>query len=725
MKYFNIVLFLCGIYSFLSCTDEDNIVPFLIEKDGNNFFDGINFLSEKGERKIVFETNMDWSIVSNMKWCEVEPCTGGKGINTVLIKVDKNTTYDDRTANIILTSGEIEQKIVVNQLKLNSLILDKTSYELGYKREVIDVVVNSNIAYEVFIPKEYQNWIHRCDTRGLTSSTMRFIVDENIEYVKREGKILFLNDSISTELNICQKGTGIVTIEEKNGGTLNNILLNYNTSEITHLKVEGVMNNDDLGAINSLQNLQVLDISNVDFPKIVRGVTKVNKIKLPSSLVEIGEEAFEDCSFDTIFIPKSVEVIGNRAFLDCKNLRKVIFEEGSKLSKIEGGWYSRISDATGVFDNCINLEEINIPANVKVIKGGAFHNCLKLKNVFFCKNSTLEEIEGEYIYREYRGAFADCNSLVSINLPKSLKKIGPCAFRGCQKMKSVNFESGSLLNEISGGYTADQESGFGAFFNCSSLTEITIPSNVESISSSAFQRCYSLKKVNFEKPSKLRYIAGGTGGGLSSYDILNYFGAFADCSSLESIDIPASVEIISETAFKNCRNLKSVSFEPQSSLKKIEGSYIENKGVVAYYGVFSGCSSLKEINIPASVEIIESTAFKGCSSLEKVTFETKSKLQFIEGDNNGTEQGAFYSCKNLTNFDASNCTMLKEIGESTFYGNVNLSLFQLGTALPPTVGKRAFQGIDDNAILKVPAEAINNYLNSNWNLFFDEINSLK
>lgn len=135
-----------------------------------------------------------------------------------------------------------------------------------------------------------------------------------------------------------------------------------------------------------------------------------------------------------------------------------------------------------------------------------------------------------------------------------------------------------------------------AFYN-SLLTSILIPANVELIDQSAFQDCSRLAELKFEQGSKLTIIKGGY-----------YNGAFANCSALISVEIPANVETIEAAAFAGCTNLASVTFEENSNLKIIKGGYsslYEHND----YGAFTDCTALKSIEIPASVEIIEVSAF--------------------------------------------------------------------------------------------------------------------
>ena len=234
-----------------------------------------------------------------------------------------------------------------------------------------------------------------------------------------------------------------------------------------------------------------------------------------------------------------------------------------------------------------------------------------------------------------------------------------------------------------------------AFRGCSNLWKVTIPVNVESMTFNNFKGCVSLKTITFEKGSKLKAF---TGGHDNNYKIL---GAFLDCKSLTTIEIPASVESLG-TAFKGS-SLRTITFEKGSKLKSITGGY-QNKD--NYSGALSDCKALTFIEIPASVETIEIAAFKGCSSLEMITFEKGSKLESISGVR---DLGAFDGAINLTTVDMSECTQVKRIDEYTFYGNSNLRLFKIGTEIPPTCKDYTFYNINPYSVLKVPSGCTDAY----------------
>ena len=106
--------------------------------------------------------------------------------------------------------------------------------------------------------------------------------------------------------------------------------------------------------------------------------------------------------------------------------------------------------------------------------------------------------------------------------------------------------------------------GFSAFYDCDSLTSVTIPNSVTSIESDAFRGCRSLTSVNI--PNSVTSIG-------------NY--AFDSCSGLTSIVIPNSVTSIGDCAFYDCSGLKSV--ELPNSLVDIGRS------------AFCGCPNISEV----------------------------------------------------------------------------------------------------------------------------------
>ena len=177
--------------------------------------------------------------------------------------------------------------------------------------------------------------------------------------------------------------------------------------------------------------------------------------------------------------------------------------------------------------------------------------------------------------------------------------------------------------ELSGAYSVKEGTKIicdSAFWYCSSLSEIVIPSSVTSIGDSTFYGCNSLSEIVI--PSSVTSIGDRA---FSSCDSLSEIvipssvtsigkSAFRGCNSLSEIVIPSSVTSICDWAFWNCRSLSEI----------VIPSSVTSIGKGAFYV----CDSLSEIVIPSSVTSIGDSAFYGC----KFPDNLKQELIFRFGD---------------------------------------------------------------------------------------------
>ena len=172
-------------------------------------------------------------------------------------------------------------------------------------------------------------------------------------------------------------------------------------------------------------------------------------------------------------------------------------------------------------------------------------------------------------------AFYGCSGLTSLTIPSSVTSIGNEAFHGCSGLTSLVIPSG--VTSI----------GDEAFYGCSGLISLTIPSSVTRIGWSAFEGCSGLTSLTI--PSSVTWISGE---------------AFSGCSGLTSLVIPSSVTSIGKSAFSGCSGLTSLTIP--SSVTSIGWS------------AFEGCSGLTSLTIPSSVTSIGNYAFEGCSGLTSI-----------------------------------------------------------------------------------------------------------
>ena len=307
----------------------------------------------------------------------------------------------------------------------------------------------------------------------------------------------------------------------------------------------------------------ITDISNA-----FQGCTNLWEITLPDNLSTIGDAAFANCkSLNSIILPENIVSIGDSSFISCP------------------------------------LSNITIPINTTKVGASAFRNCSKLGQIKILGN--IETIDEH--------AFENCFSLQGIELPQSITTIGISAFKNCTSLQSVIFAERCNLTKIAGDLSNSQTyPQNGVFYNCTSLTSITIPANVEIIEATAFMNCKALSTLLFEPNSKLQIIGGNIHAEAlkDGYGKLEAYGAFTNCTLLTSIQIPISVIEIECAAFYNCTSLNSVIFEEGAHINTIGGG-----GIYPYYGesygggAFSKCISLQSIDIPQSITKLEAFAF--------------------------------------------------------------------------------------------------------------------
>ena len=478
--------------------------------------------------------------------------------------------------------------------------------------------------------------------------------------------------------------TGAITIPSKLGGyPVSSIAYGafYGCSRLTHIAIPS--------DVTSIESCAFEDCS---------GLTSV---AIPDSVTSIGYYAFKGCSdslFDTTTIPgvklvdgwaigctdslsgnlnlMGVRGIGPSAFYGCSGLTSVMIPD------------SVTSIGAFAFYGCSGLTSVTIPDSVTSIGDSAFRGCSGLTSVTIPNSVTN--------IKSY--TFYNCSSLTGVTIPDSVTSIGDSAFFGCSGLVEITLpfvgacrgNSGSFdslfgyifgVSSYTGGtrtrqyrnssfssdyyipsklkkvvITDETNLGYGAFYNCSGLTSVTIPDSVTSIGDSAFYNCSGLTSVTIPNSvTSIWHSAFGGCSGLTSVTVSQYVcarslssvfsssyqsitnvviidgvtsigdSAFRGCSELTSVTIPDSVTSIGSSAFYGCEGLTSVAI-PDS---------VTSIGNYAFYG----CCRLTSVTIPDSVTSIGSSAFSGCSELTSVTI-----------GNGVTSIGysAFYGCRRLT-----------------------------------------------------------------------------
>lgn len=367
---------------------------------------------------------------------------------------------------------------------------------------------------------------------------------------------------------------------------------------------------DDSGALDGQENGRVI-------------LAGGREERIRYGTVEIAANAFKGRGdIISVSLPRTVISVGKSAFAGCMNLESLTVREGTKF----------IED--NAFSSCDKLREISLPNSLISIGARAFGACASLIAVNVTPRT---ESIGD-------GAFSGCSGLMNVNIPASVKSIGMGVFSLCRNLTAITVDAdniayratGNCLIDINsgallagckdsvfpqdGGIRAIGESAFAgcdirsasvpegvisigesAFAGCEELTSVSIPASVAEIGGCVFCGCKNLRKIEVSD-GNARYTSEGNclinkqnkilvAGCLNSVILPTVSvktigtGAFMGMDISNAV-IPEGVEIIENEAFRDCRELVSVTI-PKSVLSIGEDA-------------FRGCRALKLIIYPGA-----------------------------------------------------------------------------------------------------------------------------
>ena len=485
------------------------------------------------------------------------------------------------------------------------------------------------------------------------------------------------------------------------------------------------------------------------------GCTSLVSVDYPASVTEIPSGTFSGCTALTSVYKgtktdgasdSTITFVDNNAFTNCKVLRQVnypnVTEIGSssfsgctalesfKVGKCTSVGASALSGCTtlkeitllsdsygdSVFSGCSGATVITINSvGMEKTPNSLFSGCTALTEVKDPEKKTaLDEVT-----IMSPSTFANCSSLVSINLP-ALRILEDSAFSGCSSLKSIS-DSGNAIKA--------ENYGNKCFYGCEQL-DVEVSGDIYTIGTSAFQKS-AITKVS------INGMAGGT--------VVIGNSAFADCPSLTEATIMAGDAakfsvgtalfandtglvkakyqgyIITQNMFKGCTalqdintsatSIKSGAFEGCTSLTELKTLDGSASTIASDIGgtAFKGCTSLTKIPADLNTVYDGTQNFSGCASLQSVEMKALTTGMFADctslkkvtlSEINAIPNTAFQNCTSLTDIDLSE---MQSIGTNAF-NNTGLKSLTIKNAA--SIGASAFTKCNELKTIDVAAVLI-------------------
>lgn len=522
----------------------------------------------------------------------------------------------------------------------------------------------------------------------------------------------------------------------------------------------------------------VKEIGNYAFQE--SGLTSV---EIPNSVTKIGNSVFCLChNLTTAKIGNSVETIGYNLFYKCEKLTSIVFPNSitsfgintlygctslksvvlpNQITTITQNFFNGCTGLTSVeipasvtsievdaFSGCTGLTSVIVPPHVTSIAEGAFNNCTGLiKSAYptavsnpFANglavgyNPDGAIIDNGIIYNSGKSAiyFVGPNTVSEFTLPASVTSITDNAFAKCDNLTSVISSSAVPPTMADGAFAGLYDT---ATLNVPQESLIDyLNTNWSQFKNISFGNPAVVSTVYFNGVLNYRLIPSTKSGENNLATVIP--GNYAD---LTEITIPERfsketadgvteryyVAGIAPEAFRNCTNLKTVSFHRRNKSTTI-GAY-----------AFANTSALEEITMPAALKTVGADAFldSKCSRVNVPDISAWCNVDFANEQANPLTYGALcqngeevtalvvpnntVEIKKYAFHNASTATSLTKvvlppsvqtIGASAFAGNSALATIAMGHSVK-SIGEKAFDGCKASEVsitAQTPPAAFNN-----------------
>lgn len=436
------------------------------------------------------------------------------------------------------------------------------------------------------------------------------------------------------------------------------------------------------------------------------GCTGLKSIVIPDSVQSIEGSAFAICSsLENIEIPASVTDIGNCAFLGCSSLTKVIIQ--GSVTRLDLYTFAKCSSLTSMvilgeiregivtngWDEIFQEVYFDYPENT-VIYGYLGSNVpllAELMGVTFKENkwsyTTLKD--GTLKITGYPFTAIDSDGLLSIPNTIDGKKVtvlGESLFEN--QLDIVTVEIGEGVREI--------ESR--CFYNCSALTEVVLPTSLETLASDAFEGVENdTTKLQITIPEKMEDVSNlGIENVANIQNITIYVvaGGQAEVYLQQFDNVIVNTYQPQQTPLKDNETTEQVTEVEKTEIGKtytvkgLKYKVTSSKNVTI---VGASKKNVKKVTIPSKVKIL-GKSFK-VTAVGKKSFKKYTKLTtvVIGSDVKTIGDEAFRNCSKLKKVTIGK--NVKTIGKKAFYGDKKLMRIIFKGTKVTKIGKKALKGV--------------------------------
>ena len=167
---------------------------------------------------VEVKANVSFEAASQNDWITIVE-TKGLQTSQIILDIQANDAYDSRegVVSVRQVNGSLSGTITVKQSGKNGIVLSQTEIEIDNAAQTVDVIVESNVDYDILIPDDAKSWISLVNTKSMDKKTCTFSIAKNETYANRTGSITFKqkDGALSATLAIKQAQTDCLIPEKK------------------------------------------------------------------------------------------------------------------------------------------------------------------------------------------------------------------------------------------------------------------------------------------------------------------------------------------------------------------------------------------------------------------------------------------------------------------------------------------------------------------------------